>query len=206
MTPLLSIGIPTIPERRDKLRLLLHRLYASLGGHLAEVEIQVHLTPRRNEGGPNISQKRNQLLEIATGKFCVQIDDDDMVSHNYIPALLAAIKAAPKQAACIAHEIKVVPKRGKSTLALVSNRYDDWSSGLKIPGVPYTYTQSPYYKIPILTEIAKSEKFNESKTWGEDYLWSMALRKHMRGLPEGQVLQPLYTYNMPENPNPKTRY
>lgn len=203
---LLTIGIPTIPDRTQQVSTLLKRLYVLAAPYLDEVEIQVHRTPRRTAGGPNIAQKRNELLKMANGLFCVQIDDDDNVSDDYFAEIIPVIKHHQSNIACVGHEIKVQHHRGKASLAAVSNRYNTWSSDLKVPGVPYRYTQSPYYKIPILTEIARKAKFDERKIWGEDWLWSMDLRPHLRGKPEVFIPKPLYIYSMPEAVNPQTRY
>lgn len=80
----LSILIPTLPKRAEKLK----RLLAILRPQLTDdVEI---LTDDR-EKHISTGEKRNFLLRNANGLYSVFIDDDDLISENYISLLMEGI-------------------------------------------------------------------------------------------------------------------
>lgn len=91
---MLSILIPSIPERNlqlNKLLLYLHkqveycnRVHCSLGS----VEILFDDSKRFLLGGLNIGEKRNSLLNRATQNYVCFLDDDDWVSPDYVETLL----------------------------------------------------------------------------------------------------------------------
>lgn len=91
---MLSILIPSIPERAERLTTLIkelekqieycYHIHKSLGG----VEIVVDDSKRFISGGLSIGFKRNNLLNIATQKYICFLDDDDWISPDYIETLL----------------------------------------------------------------------------------------------------------------------
>ena len=91
---MLSILIPSIPERALKLnKLLLHlqsqidycdKVHSSLG----RVEVVVDDSKRFLQGGLSIGDKRNSLLNRATEDYVCFLDDDDWVSPDYVETLL----------------------------------------------------------------------------------------------------------------------
>lgn len=82
----LSILICTIPKRLYMLRLLLHELEKQ---KTPDVEI---LT---DNGTGTIGAKRFRLLDKAKGEYVAFIDDDDMVSKDYISSILFALESKP---------------------------------------------------------------------------------------------------------------
>lgn len=83
----LSILICHLDQRKH----LVVRLLSVLNPQLTpEVEILTDSTP-----GISIGAKRNQLLARATGQYVVFIDDDDLVSTNYVSLILQAIQNNP---------------------------------------------------------------------------------------------------------------
>lgn len=81
MNPLLSILIPTVPERAGELSALLHNIEPQTIG--LPVEVLVLLDNHQR----SIGLKRNSLLEIARGKYVAFCDDDDSVSEDYCATL-----------------------------------------------------------------------------------------------------------------------
>jgi glycosyltransferase involved in cell wall biosynthesis len=91
---MLSILIPSIPERSLKLnKLLLHlqkqidycdNIHRTLG----KVEVVVDDSKRFLQGGLSIGDKRNGLLNRSTGKYICFLDDDDWTSPDYVETLL----------------------------------------------------------------------------------------------------------------------
>jgi glycosyltransferase involved in cell wall biosynthesis len=81
MTPILSILIPTVPERQA----LFSRLFDVLKFQTQQLPVEI-LTLSDNRMR-SIGLKRNALLSIARGKYVAFCDDDDMVAENYASTL-----------------------------------------------------------------------------------------------------------------------
>jgi glycosyltransferase involved in cell wall biosynthesis len=43
-----------------------------------------------------IGEKRNKLIQLASGKYCTFVDDDDRVTVDYIDTLLNAMNDSPE--------------------------------------------------------------------------------------------------------------
>jgi len=92
----LSILIPTIPERANKLNALvsnlnlqidiLNNIHPSLG----VVQILIDDSKKFIEGGVTVGEKRNSLVQKAKGDYVCFLDDDDQVPNNYIEELIRA--------------------------------------------------------------------------------------------------------------------
>jgi len=93
----LSILIPSIPERSHLLNRLVLNLYEqrnklaqehpTIGG----IEILVDDSKKFLEGGKSVGQKRNDLVQQATGDYLCFLDDDDEVPANYVETLVRAM-------------------------------------------------------------------------------------------------------------------
>lgn len=81
---LLSILIPSIPERLPTLTRLIQCLDRQLH---PEVEVLCYLDNRRR----HLGFKRNTLMREAQGKFICHVDDDDMVSEDFIATVLPSL-------------------------------------------------------------------------------------------------------------------
>ena len=84
----LSILICSLNDREEKLKGLLEELEKQ---HHEAVEILVEV----DNGKISTGAKRNRLLKKAKGDYIAFIDDDDMVSVNYIVKILEALKTDP---------------------------------------------------------------------------------------------------------------
>jgi len=84
-----SVLILSIPSRNESLMAAMKQLQeqADATGQGKAVEILVLLDNRSK----SISEKRNDLLQAARGKYIAFLDDDDAVSKEYMSKILAAI-------------------------------------------------------------------------------------------------------------------
>jgi glycosyltransferase involved in cell wall biosynthesis len=84
-----SILMLSIPERIDSMKAAVKHLQeqADALGQGKAVEILVLLDNRSK----SISEKRNDLLQMARGKYIAFLDDDDAVSKDYMSKILTAI-------------------------------------------------------------------------------------------------------------------
>ena len=84
-----SILMLSIPERIESMQAAMKHLQeqANATGQGKAVEILVLLDNRSK----SISEKRNDLLNMARGKYIAFLDDDDAVSKDYMEKILKAI-------------------------------------------------------------------------------------------------------------------
>jgi glycosyltransferase involved in cell wall biosynthesis len=84
-----SILILSIPSRFESLKAAVNHLQeqADATGQGKSVEILVLLDNKSK----SISEKRNDLLQMARGKYIAFLDDDDAVSKDYMSKILKAI-------------------------------------------------------------------------------------------------------------------
>lgn len=83
-----SVLICTIPERKH----MFGPLYQRLNYLKNKVSIRVEILYDETLD-ITIGEKRNRLLDRATGKYCCFVDDDDDVSDKYFTTYEAAIKS-----------------------------------------------------------------------------------------------------------------
>lgn len=90
---LLSIMIPTTPDREKMLYGLLSCLHTQI--EVAGVEKEVEILVEMDNYGISVGAKRQKLLERTKGKYVVAIDSDDEVSENYISSIMEGIRQNP---------------------------------------------------------------------------------------------------------------
>lgn len=172
----LSILICSLDERKQYLLRLLSILKPQL---TAEVEVKLNIDNRELSTGA----KRNALLQAATGKYVVFIDDDDLVSENYISSILDAAQHDPD--AIVFNGWMTTNGKNKKAFSLSKDH-------------PYTvkddvYLRYPNHIVPIKASIAKKFKFPE-KTYGEDYEWATQIHKSGLIKTEQKINADLYYY------------
>lgn len=174
---ILSILICTLPERAEKLKRLLDILRPQI---TADVEILTDDRGRHITTG----QKRNELLHRAKGIYSVFIDDDDIVSHDYIEKVLQASRHNPD---CITF-------RGYMT----TNGFNRVNFVLRL-GEKYEERNGIYYRfpnhiVPIKTQIGRQVAF-ENITHGEDYKWALQIKDRNLLKTEFYIDSELYHYD-----------
>ena len=92
MPKLLTIGILSLEE--DRRRLSLQRLLHALHTHTQYADY-IEIIVNKDDGTKPVGQKRNEVLDQATGTFVCFIDDDDMVHNQYVPRLVNIIRDNP---------------------------------------------------------------------------------------------------------------
>jgi glycosyltransferase involved in cell wall biosynthesis len=83
---LLSVLIPSIPQRAHLLTRLLNRLH--MQDH-PQLEVLVMVDNKRRPLG----FKRNSMAAMAQGKFVCHVDDDDLVTEDFVARLLPECEA-----------------------------------------------------------------------------------------------------------------
>lgn len=181
----LSILIPTLKSRRtflsDLLFVLNEQIYKA--GYLHEIEILTH----DGEKPMKIGKKRNELLNNAKGEYVCFIDDDDMVSSDYIETIMQGIL---KGADCVS--LRGVRKEdgkidGVFEHSIKYNAYKTTKNAIK-------YERYPNHLNTIKASIAKQFKFQEINH-GEDTDWATQIFQSGLIKTEYYTDKELYFYN-----------
>lgn len=174
---LLSICICTIASRKH----LLARLLAELKQQQTD---QVEILTDDDEV-KTIGEKRNNLVSRCTGEYVVFIDDDDLVSKQYVKSILEALETKPD---CVGISGIVTLNGSYGNHMYISSKYSTWSRGDKVSYRP------PGHLSPIRTDIVKTIPFKHINL-GEDVDFSNRLVES--GLIKSEVTLhqvPLYHY------------
>jgi|LakMenEpi03Aug12_release.lakeMendotaPanAssembly.Ray.scaffolds.fasta_scaffold24843_5 GT2 family glycosyltransferase len=156
----LSILIPTVVGREH----LLERLRSVLNPQLTE---DVEVIEQKDNKEISIGRKRQTLLEKAAGEYVVFIDDDDMISEDYVESILKALESNPDS---VGFEIECHGTTGKTASA--SNKWSTWKDNHG----GFDYVRTPYHKTPIKRNIAVIIGYRDMR-YGEDYDYSKRLKE-----------------------------
>ncbi len=163
--PQLSILIPTIIERQAQFNELIIFLHNQIDLHDLNGEVEI-ISLCDNKEMP-IGEKRQALYDMANGEYSWQIDDDDHISSDAIPEVLAAMETNPD---CITfQELCVID--GVESKSNFSLKYDDWHENFD----GWDHVRTPFFKTPIKTILCKAAPVPHLR-FGEDHLWAQKIK------------------------------
>lgn len=162
----LSILIPSLEERRKTLEQLKTELANQIGKRNVEV---LSLSDNRQM---SIGQKRNMLLTQSTGEYVAFVDDDDMVSPDYIEKVLNALTKNPD---CSSLTGEIVFSDGYSRPFIHSLRYTQWIDDHE----GKVYYRPPNHLNAVRRSIAVQVGFPPWNS-GEDRSFSMGIRHFLK--------------------------
>lgn len=173
---LFSILIPSIPERKNMfLPRLLDKLKPQLMNNPAEICI---LSDDRTL---SIGEKRNQLLDMAQGKYIAYIDDDDIVTDDYV---LQILSKASSEADVIVFDVWVTINGQQGKIC----KY----------GVEYQHKNEVegYYRLPNHLMVHKKENVSAIRfkeiNFGEDDEWAARVKPTITS--QQRIKRTLYFY------------
>ncbi len=186
---ILSILIPSIPKRADKLRKLFYVLLNQidqLKQHemLGKVELVVDDSNSFLEGGLSIGKKRQKLVSEATGKYLCFLDDDESISPNYVETLLRLCNC-DLDVCTFRSIIKLDSAWGMVDMRLVYKTNDQFSP-------EYIMRRPPWHICPVRSEFAKLYEFEDINN-AEDYAWFEKVLTHCTT--EAHTDKILFQYN-----------
>lgn len=186
----LSILICSLASRADKLQRLMNVLQP-------QINESVELLVKTDNGEIPIGKKRNLLLEEASGTYIAFVDDDDLVSEDYVKKILEAIESNPD--CCGIQGIITFQGQGPR-MFIHSLKYKEWFEQNNI------YYRCPNHLNPVKRELALQVRFPETN-FGEDKDYStrlFPLLKEERFI-SGVVYHYLYEKGGPPNPRSNKR-
>jgi glycosyltransferase involved in cell wall biosynthesis len=177
--PKLSILICHLPERENYLKLLLGRLQPQT----IEVPVEI-ITASHPRGEVSIGCKRNILVNESKGEYVCFVDDDDLVSGNYVPNILRSIKTKPD---CVGITGKYLVKEKPEWSFRHSITVENWCKDKS----RRIYFRSPNHLNPIKRELVVKCPFPDIQ-FGEDRNFSDQIKPLLKT--EVFVETPIYYY------------
>lgn len=165
---LLSLLIPTIPERNEQFTKLYNELmrqkteFDTFHNTIGELEILVNPDKRFLDGGLSIGKKRETLVNDANGKYLCFIDDDEAVSPNYIETLMRLCYEGKD--VCTFQAIAKM----QTFWALVDMSFKYKTNDQLSPD--YTVRRPPWHVCPVKSAYAKKFEFKDINS-AEDFEW-----------------------------------
>lgn len=184
------ILICTLPERANKLRRLTSELDRQKVKYNGLVDYRCH------PAGPSMTtgRKRNELIEQSTSDYFSFIDDDDMVSSDYIEQIMIATEQNPD----------VITFCGWMT----TNGTNRQNFTIKL-GSRYEEKNGHYYRFPNHLCAFKRERVRDIKfpdKWQmEDYDWARAIHDRKLLKTEVHIEADLYHYDCYPKTHARTR-
>lgn len=190
---ILSILIPSIPERRSKLVALTNELYRqvlalqtvhpTLGG----VEILVDDSVKFLEGGLSIGAKRDLLKQRAGGKYLCFLDDDDNVTPNYIETL---VRLCNEGNDIVTFRTLIKNDHYWGIIDMQLSTLDNCEV------TPHgTIARTPWHICPVLSSIAKNEPFALDKNHNEDWDWMSRVLKNVHTESHSDMILTQYNHS-----------
>jgi hypothetical protein len=176
-----GILIVTLVRRRQFLARLMRRLEPQLNS-------RVNVYTLEDQGAETIGTKRKRLLEAADEPWLCFVDDDDLVSEDYVSSICGALDENPDVVGFKLRYLEDGVLKGTSMHSVQSKA---WSTQRK-DGLDLHY-RTPNHLNPVRTEMARSISFKPMNT-GEDADYSHRLFKAYPDMREVFIDKFLYTY------------
>ncbi len=184
--PILSILIPTLPDRRD----FFDEICASINNQAAKINSS-HLVEIVHDDAPRgtktTGRKRNDTTSRAKGIYTWHIDDDDAILDTAIEDVLKAAESNPDVIVFNGFMTTDGEKRVDFELRLGHPYIATEKDGKEY------YLRFPNHIVPMKRELIKDILF-EDVTVGEDYVWAKKIND--LGLLKTQEIidKPIYHY------------
>ena len=172
--PVLSILICHLESRADSFAELAEKLVGQIAGLPAEILVET------DGGEMTVGEKRNRLLDRSKGEYICFIDDDDMVSKDYVTKITGALRDRPD---CVS--LTGLIYQGSGAKKFHHSIDYGWCEK---EGV---YYRSPNHLNPVKRELAMQIKFIH-KDVSEDRKYSDELRPLLKK--EGKTEGVIYHY------------
>lgn len=171
----LSILIPSLKSRAKKYKELEDTLWKQIGERTS-----VEIVSDIDNGEKTIGEKRNDLIAKAKGEYIVFVDDDDMVSDDYVQEILSAIESKPDV-------VTIEGTNGNNPFICKLGRPFEKGNGVHLDGATHL--------CPVRKELLENFKFPRIN-YGEDRAYFDFIRYVAQT--EVHIPKTLYYYNYVE--------
>ena len=191
---ILSICIPTLLGREQEF----NRLHAIIKKQIDNNPLIELIILKDNKEMP-IGIKRQRLLDLCKGEYCVQLDDDDIIPDYYIEEVLKALETKPTHIG----QLEAVHIDGRNEIACHSDRFREWANNKD----GYDYVRTIFNKNVIKTSICRLVGYSNVR-YAEDIDFSIRLKASGLLLNEVFIDKAMYeyTYNTPTYEEHLKRY
>lgn len=180
----LSILICSLEKRKDFLNRLMNVLCPQTNKY-DNVQVLINT----DEGQLSIGEKRNRLVEDADGEYVAYIDDDDLVSKEYVDLIMKALEEKPD----VVGMMGIMTTNGRNPKTFIhSLKYDHWFEQHGI------YYRCNNHLNPVKKEYASAVKF-PLINMGEDHDYSNRLYQILKDKKEIYIPEPIYFYDYRTN-------
>jgi len=157
---LLTIGVLTLEEEERKA--YLNRLLTFISQNTSvEDKSRIEIIVNSDDGTKSVGQKRNEVLDAASGEFVCFIDDDDLVDGSYVRTILDTIENN-EDLDCIGFSGMYYVDGKEVMLFKHANEYGGhYKDAMGVQHRPVNHLN------PVRTEYARQIRFPE-KDFGED--------------------------------------
>jgi len=186
-----SILVLTLDSRKDYLDRLINCLKSQIN---QENKHRIQILVNNDQGQKFIGRKRNELLAKAKGRYVAFIDDDDLVSVDYIEKILKATEQNPD---VIGMHLLMTTDGHNECRTFHSLKYHTWydEEDETRPG-RRKYFRCPNHLNPVKRELALRTNFPQI-SHGEDKDYSLRLLNLLKT--EEYIEEPIYYYEFRTN-------
>lgn len=164
MTPTWTILIATIGQRRAQLQRLLTRLMPQVDPYGGAVKVLAYW----DNGETDLPAKRQALVEAVDTDYLCFVDDDDLVSDDYVSAIMDALAQGPDY---VGFSMGVWKGGRRFRVSDHSLRHGGWGRHEDV------YLRDITTSNPMLTKAAKAADFTVTPRGGaEDRAWADQIR------------------------------
>lgn len=160
----LSILVCSMNKRKHYLDELMNVLKPQVDAFNGAVEIIVDI----DDGQMVVGAKRNRLLDCAKGEYVCFVDDDDLISEDYVKRIVEAIQVKPD---CCSIEGVLTMNGNNPQIFKHSLKYKQWYH--EGEGSGRVYYRNPNHLNTIHHSIASYVRFNDGLQEAEDRDFSM---------------------------------
>lgn len=183
-SPTWTILIPTIGQRAASFRALLDRLLSQTEPYAGRVRILAGF----NNGSPPLPELRQRMVEAVATDYLSFVDDDDMVSPDFVSAVMSALEQRPDYVGFQVNYFADGRLRGVIDHSL---RHGGWREEKN----PYRWLRDITHINPIRSEVAKAARFDVvAGGQVEDRPWVAQVRNSGSLKVETYIPRPLYDY------------
>lgn len=163
--PMLSILVPSLPQRYGMLTMLMRRLEKQVGDLPVEI---LALTDNKRR---SVGLKRQALLDIARGRFVTFVDDDDSVFPGYVDEILLAIHENPDVSTIVFDQLTEIEGYKPFLIRFgLEFQNEEAQPTTEVEPEMRVFHRKPWHVCPWRRDIAQRCVFPDA-SYGEDSYW-----------------------------------